>query len=309
MSDDLLAAGLIAWLEEHDEPPPDPRMSASRVMAGVELTPQLGRWWPPKRLIGRVGPMPALGAVDPGGVEPRPRPRPRPETPPLGERIRAAVTPVRALAVMVALTLVSGSVLIGWSLLPRSSQPVALATASSSPTLGTTMAPRPAPSTPAPTISPPSPGPTLPPSDRTLDWRGAGLRLEADGVSLRVKDRSYTAPADAETLVPLQPAGGPDHLLEVAWREDDRDHRLVLEVARDDEHWWVARIRTSDGTRKAMWISFEDTAEATRTPLGEALEADLRLGSTGAERKGLREAGSAELALDALRLTRLVPGP
>lgn len=309
MSDDLLAAGLTAWLEEHDEPAPDPRMSASRVMAGVELTPQLGRWWPPKRLIGRVGPMPALGAVDPGGGEPRPRPRPRPTTPPLGARFRAAVTPVRALAVMVALALVSGSLLIGWSLLPRSTQPVVLASATSTPAVGTTMTPGVVPPTPVPTESPPTPAPTLRPSDRALDWLGAGLRLEVNGVSLRVKDRSYTAPADAEVLVPLEPAGGSGHLLEVAWREDDRDHRLVLEVASNDEYWWVARVRTYDGTRRGMWVFFEDAADATRTPLGEALETDLRLESTGAERRGLREAGSAELAIDALRLTQLEPGP
>ena len=66
MADQRLTAGLTAWLRDSDIPPPDARMSASRVMAGVETTVRLGRFWPPARLAPAVDPAPALRVHGPG---------------------------------------------------------------------------------------------------------------------------------------------------------------------------------------------------------------------------------------------------
>ena len=65
MADQRLVMGLTAWLRDSDVPAPDVRMSASRVMAGMETTERLGRFWPPARLAPAIQPAPALGEFGP----------------------------------------------------------------------------------------------------------------------------------------------------------------------------------------------------------------------------------------------------
>ena len=97
MADDRLVAGLSAWLHDSDTPAPDALMSASRVMAGVEVTPRLGRFWPPTRLAPKAEPAPALGAFGPDG--PPARPVPRVQKPAIKARLRRTLTRVRLLAI------------------------------------------------------------------------------------------------------------------------------------------------------------------------------------------------------------------
>jgi hypothetical protein len=293
VSDDPIAGALGTWLAENAAPAPDTRMSTSRVMAGVELTPQLGRFWPPRRLAPQVGPMPVLGADDGASrARPRPRPRSRPTTPHRTARVREVVTPVRALAVFVPLAFVGGLGFILMSLLPEATPAVAVAAPSAPPSPQPTAAP----ATVAPTLSPTAVPSTPRPPERPLVWRNDDLRLEADSIALTIRDATVELP-------PAAVVAATDGLgLGLRWTAGERDYRLVLEVKSDKTHWWVARVRTHDGTSKPRWIYFGGTAEATRTPLGSAIKTDLTLASTGADRKSMRAKGSAQLAIERLHL-------
>lgn len=304
MTDTRLRAGLTAWLHDSDVPGPDARMSAGRIMAGIELSPQLGRWWPPDRLVSRVGPVPALGAPVREGAAPPPSP-PSPE-PPWRAQVRSQVTPVRALASLVVLAFAGGTLLIAASLLPGSGgqAAVAIAGATAQPTLTAEAAVTADPATTSePAVAPaPRTMPSPVPSDRPIDWTSGRVRLEADGLSLRIRDRVFTPPSGT------QPEAAPAAAaleLAVGWSEESREHRLVLELGTDDAHWWVARARAHDGTRKPGWLYFDDAAAMTRTPLGEPIELDLELPSTGADRTAWQAPGSASLHIERLRLTLL----
>jgi hypothetical protein len=304
MADQRLTAGLTAWLRDSDIPPPDARMSASRVMAGVETTVRLGRFWPPARLAPAVDPAPALGAFGPEGPPPRPVPRVR--TPRLKARVREVVTPMRALAVAVVAALTCSLVLLALSLLPQGSapEPVAAVLVAPSPSLQPSLAPTPAPSpTPSPTPGPtsaPTPLPTWAPTDRALDWQGEGLRMEADAVRIAIGKRAFSLPAGvpATSSISAERAA-----LEGRWTERGFDQRLRIELETDGREWWFGSIRTYDGRKSPAWIVFGQIEPATRMAVGGTFEGDLRLESTAAERQGLRTPGSATLRIEGLRLT------
>ena len=302
MADDRLVLGLGAWLHDSDVPAPDARMSATRVMAGVEVTPRLGRFWPPTRFAPRVEPAPALGAFGPAG--PPPRPVPRVQKPKVKARLHQTLTSVRVLAVASVVALTASVAFIGASMLPSSSpeQPVVAAAPAAVATLAPTATPEPTP-TPAPEPTPIAP-PAWPPSDHALDWHTEEVRLEAAAVSLAIGDKSFTAPGDLAATGESKPASA---TLEGGWFEDEVQQRLVVEVASDGRDWWVRRMRTLDGRKSAGWIEYEGLADRTRTPLGQSWEGDLRAKSTDAERKAYRKRGAAVLTFKDLRLSGFGP--
>lgn len=295
MADERLVLGLSAWLRDSDIPPPDAQMSASRVMAGVEVTERLGHFWPPLRLAPRVEPAPTLGAFGPEGPPPRPVPRIR--KPLLKARLREVLTPVRLLAVSVVVALTCSTALITASLLPGDPPGRPLAA----------VAPVAAPATPAPTATPrptPTPEPTWRPSEHVLDWHTDSVRLEADAISVALGNTTFMVPGDVETAGSVDVTSAS---LDGGWFEAGVEQRLVIEIAADEWAWWVERIRTYDGRPTGRWIEFEGLADRTRTPLGASWTGDLAAPSTGAERKAFRQRGAATLTMEGLRLSAFGP--
>ncbi len=309
MADQRLMLGLASWLRDSDVPPPDARMSASRVMAGVDKTRRVGRFWPPARLVGAVEPAAELGTFGPAG--PPRSSEPSMARPALSARVRELVTPVRALAVAVVVALVGAVVLLGGSLPPSSPSPAPEAAAvaavvEASPVPDVVVAATPAP-TPVPTPTPepsPSPEPVVAawePSDRTFDWFDGGVRMEADALKLIIGGKNLSAvPAEVYTAGTTEPAQAQ---LEVHWYDGQAEQQLLLDLAADDDEWWIRRVRTLDGRKNPSWLMFDVPAVRTRTAFGESFEGDLKLQSTGAQRKALREPGSATLRLNGLRVT------
>jgi len=217
VTDERLAADVAAWLHETDVTPPDSRMSAGRVMAGVEGAEQLGRWWPPARSVPRARPVPALGA-----------PR-APELPPPVDgsagpgtsRVRSQLTPPRVLLAALLLMLAAGSLLLLPSLLSDPSGSTAMASPSPTPNVVASAAPTSS-IAPAPT---PTPVPT--PSSAA----------EAEFVSTR-------------TLMQLEPGADPASLGPGASRTAifvDRAAGVVYEVAAEGEATVVASGGSSAG--------------------------------------------------------------
>jgi hypothetical protein len=235
--------------------------------------------------------------------------------PALRERARQVVTPVRALAVLVVVALGGAVVLLAASLSPSGPAPEPDAAAALAPVEKTsplpavvvapTLAPTPVPvATTAPTPEP-TPSPELAtawaPSERTFDWHDDGLRLETDALKLVVAGKAVAAvPSEAFTVASIEPEQAQ---LEVHWDDGADGQQLVLDLASDGDEWWIRRVRTLDGRKNPAWVMFDVPAARTRTPLGESFEGDLKLKSTGAQRKALREPGSATLRLIGLRLT------
>ena len=313
MVDQRLVLGLSSWLRDSDVPAPDSRMSASRVMAGVESTKRVGRFWPPARLVREVEPAAELGTFGPEG--PPPPAIPRVASPALRARVREVVTPVRALAVTVTTALVLAIAFLGASLQPQAPAPepetaaAVVPVAETSPLPAVVVAPAPTPTPkPAPTPTPtPEPVASLDPavawapSERTFDWHDGGVRVETDTLKLVVGDKVLTAaPAEAYTAGSAEPGQAQ---LEVHWYDGRQEQQLLLDLATDDADWWIRRVRTLDGRKSPSWVMFDVPAARTRTPLGESFEGDLKLKSTGAQRKALREPGSATLKLNDLRVT------
>lgn len=307
MADQRLVLGLSSWLRDSDVSPPDARMSASRVMAGVDTTRRLRRFWPPARFVREVQPAAELGVYGPGG--PPVRSAPRVPAPVLRARLREVVTPVRALAAAVLAALTLAVLFLGASLQSPSPPPDAAAAAapmtSASPAPAATIVPAPTPdSTPTPSPAlPSSPEPVAAwvPSDRAFDWDDGGVRLETDLLRLEVGDKVFTAvPAEVYTDGTSEPGQA---RLEVHWTDGSTEQQMLLDLAADDDEWWVRRVRLLDGRKKPAWVMFDVPAAQTRTPIGESFEGDLRLLNTGAQRKALREPGSATLRLDSVRLT------
>ena len=303
--------GLSSWLRDSDVPAPDARMSASRVMAGVDTTKRLGRFWPPARLVGAVEPAAELGTFGPAG--PTGHSEQHVPSPALGARVRELVTPVRALAAAVVVALIGTVVLLGSSF-PSSSptpEPAAAAVApvvEKSPLPAVvvvpppTATPRPAPTPrPEPSATPEPVVAAWEPSDRTFDWLDGGVRMEANALRLNIAGKSLSAvPGEVYTAGSTEPAQAQ---LEVHWYDGRTGQQLLLELAADDDEWWVRRVRTLDGRKNPSWVMFDVPAARTRTAFGESWEGDLKLKSTGAQRKALREPGSATLRLNGLRVT------
>lgn len=313
MADERLVQGLTAWLRDSDVPPPDALMSASRVMAGVEITPRLGRLWPPARMAPRVEPAPALGAFGPEG--PPARPVPRVQKPRMKARLRETLTPVRLLAIGSIVALTCSAAFIVASVLPSGSspEPALAAVVSASASASADPADRADPARPAPTVRPrptlrPKPAqsaaPTWAQTDRMLDWHTDSVRLETAAMTLSIGQRTFAAPADMRPVGSLSPR---QTSLRGGWFEDGVEQRLVIQIARDEDAWWVARIRTYDGRARGGWIDFRGLAGRTRTPLGESWTGDLTVASSGAERKALRKPGAATLTFEELRLSAFGP--
>jgi len=315
MADERLVQGLTAWLRDSDVPAPDGLMSASRVIAGVQVTPRLGRLWPPARFAPKVEPAPALGAFGPEG--PPPRPVPRVQKPRIRARLRATLTPVRLLAVGSVVALSCSVAFIIASLLAGGPAPepatAAVVVPSAQPVeppsaepvqVPPTDPPQPTPA-PTPTESPEPAAPAWAATDRALDWHTDSVRVEAAAMSLAVGAETFAAPADMRTTGSYGPERS---VLRGGWFEDGIEQRLVVEVARDADDWWVRRIRTYDGRANGGWIEFKGLGARTRTPLGESWSGDLTVASTGAERKALRKRGAATLTFEELRLSAFGPG-
>ena len=138
-----------------------------------------------------------------------------------------------------------------------------------------------------------------------IDWASSGIELAADDLRLRVGDRVVTAPGE---VLPLGNTYVDEGQLEAWWYEDGTQHRLNINLELDETDWWVDSIWAYDGRRDSGWIYFKGLEERTRTPLGEPLVGDVRLRSTGADRKAYRPKGSAVLRLDGLALRAFTPG-
>ncbi len=305
MDDVRLTVGLTAWLQDGEVPPPDARMSAGRVMAGVEGAKQLGRLWPPAAMAGKVQPVPALGAarpVDPSG--PAPGSSPRSSATGLVSRL----TPRTVAAALAVLVLIAGALLIVPRILPGPAAPSAGATSSASPSVtiaGATVSPSPTPrvvtSANGRLAASTHVGASWP-----LEWRGGGMELLADRVSLQIGDMELTAPGEVLTTGSTYA----DHAeLEARWIENDAEQRMDLYLDLDEDHWWVDSIRVDDRSiEDGGSIYFDGLQALTRTPLGQSLEGDLFLRSTSATRAELAPAGAATMQLDGLELTAFEPG-
>ncbi len=329
MIDERLLLGLTSWLQDSDITPPDARMSASRVMTGVEGTRQLGRRWPPARFASRVRPAPRLGDFGPSGppraqasrqdaastAESSP-PFPEPVSSPFGAplpqaltRIRSRLTARRVLVAMVVMASIGAIMLLLPNMLPGPGAPAVVLAPSPSAAASPTAPPSPVPTattspTPRPTPAP-TPWPSWAPTDRAIDWHAGGVRMEANGLRLRVNGKVFRATGEAlATGITYADRAR----LESRWREQGVEQRLVIELELDDTDWWVREMWAHDGADGPGRVYFADLADRTRTPIGESLEADVQFLSTGAERKALRKAGSAKLRLDGLRLTAFGPG-
>ena len=289
MDDVRLTVGLTAWLQDGEVPPPDARMSAGRVMAGVEQSRQLGRWWPPAALAGKVQPVPALGAARPVS----------PSGPALGSPaqptttgVASRLTPLRIVAGIAVLVLIAGASLIVPRVLPGPAAPSAGAMVlPASPSATSAMSPSPM---PTPRVITSANG-RLAPSTHSgdswaLEWQGGGIGLLADRVSLRTGDLELTAPGE----VLATGSTYADHAeLEAHWIENDAEQRLDVYLALDEGYWWLDSIRVDDrAAEDGGWIYFEGLQELTRTPLGQRLEGDLQpqehLGDASLARAGGR---------------------
>ncbi len=306
MDDVRLTVGLTAWLQDGEVPPPDARMSAGRVMAGVEGARQLGRWWPPVALAGKVQPVPALGAARPESPS-GPATGSSPQSTAAG--VVSRLTPRRVFAALAVLVLVAAASLIVPRVLPGPAAPSAGAALSPASPFATSAAVSPSPvSTPRVITSASGrlASSTHSGDNWPLEWRGGGIGLLADSVSLRIGDMEFTVPGE----VLATGSTYADHAeLEARWIESDAEQRLELYLELDEGHWWVDSIRVDDGSAEdGGWIYFEGLEELTRTPLGQSLEGDLFLKSTSATRADLVPAGSATLQLDGLELTAFEPG-
>jgi len=146
---------------------------------------------------------------------------------------------------------------------------------------------------------------TREPGDRPVDWGAKGVRMQADDVRLRIGGKKFKAGGEVLTEADV---GERQTDLANYWYDDKTQMRLLVFMVADDSHWWVSEIWTYDGVRgDGDWIFFEGLAPLTRTPLGEALEGDLRVTSTGAERRKFQKDASASLRINGLRLTAFEP--
>lgn len=134
MTDDRLVAELAAWLQDRELPPPDTRLSASRVMAGVSGTSQLGPWWPPVRFARRARPAPAAGG----------RIAVPPPVPYTKKGVLATFTATRVAVAMLVLALATTGLFAGRWLLPEPVEPLPAIT-SPSPSAEPTAEPTPEP--------------------------------------------------------------------------------------------------------------------------------------------------------------------
>jgi hypothetical protein len=145
---------------------------------------------------------------------------------------------------------------------------------------------------------------TLEPSTRTpgpreLAWSSGGVSLEADVLRLKTADKVFEARGEV--------AVGDDRYLgdvdlELEWFEDGIHQRLLVHASSNETDWWVRDIWAYDGEQDGDWLFFTDLETLTRTPIGQALEGDLRIPNTSAERKKYQPDGSARLVIKGLRL-------
>ncbi len=311
MDDVRLTVGLTAWLQDGEVPPPDARMSAGRVMAGVEQAGQLGRWWPPATLAGKVQPVPALGAARPLGASGAATGALGASAQSTAPSVVSRLTPLRIFAALAVLVLISGALLIVPRLIPGPGDPSAGAVVSpfASPSATSAAVPTSSP-VPTPAVIRSANGQlaasTHSGTSWPFEWRSSGIVSLADSVSLRIGDLEFNAPGEVLVAGTTQA----DHAeLEARWFEDDVEQRLDISLDLDESHWWVDSIRAGDGaTDGAGSIYFDDLQALTRTPLGQSLVGDLSVRSTSATRAELAPAGSAWLQLDGLKLTAFEPG-
>ena len=142
--------------------------------------------------------------------------------------------------------------------------------------------------------------------DRSLVFEDAGISLEADAFRIDVGGRTFRGTGHIALSGYLSPMEGE---LELQWYERGILSRLRLALVADDSHWWVDEIATYDGVKgDGQYVHYSDLATLTRTPIGESLEGDLDLRSTGADRIRFRKPGSSRLRIDRMRLTAFQPG-
>lgn len=139
---------------------------------------------------------------------------------------------------------------------------------------------------------------------RAFEWSAGPLRLEADALRLKTNGRVFRAPGEVDV-------GDDSYLgdadLELGWFEEGTHQRLFIQLSSNDSHWWIREIWAYDGMQEGDWVFFTDLESLTRTPIGESLEGDLRIGNTGAERKRFQSGGSVRLAIDGMQLTAYRP--
>ena len=202
MIDERLVKGVTTWLQDSDVPPPDARMSAGRAMAGVSRTPQLGRWFPPARLVRRARPAPVLA----------PRDLVPPSAPRTTKGVLSMFTATRIVVGMLVFALVGGGLLVGRALLPDGVEPV------------------PAIASPSPSAEPTPQLETAPPDDkRVADSTFAAIRVIAE----------LPEGSDPIELVPAPPhrpgAVFIDRATEAVMHvEDDGELRVLMQKDIDD---------------------------------------------------------------------------
>jgi hypothetical protein len=143
------------------------------------------------------------------------------------------------------------------------------------------------------------------PGERAIEWSAGGVSMEADRVRIRADGKTFKAPGEVLTAFESGPRSG---TLESYWYEHDLEQRLYINMGSDGVNWWIGDIWTYDGEKGGDWILFEDLMTLTRTPIGEAIEGNLRLKSTGGDREH-RKPDTATLRIDGLRLAGFPPPP
>lgn len=292
MSDDRLEVLVSAWLVDTDIESMDPYRMVGDVMSGVVRTDQLGRTWPPGFAVRRFQPEP------PGG-----RPVHLDGSP--GHRsYRRKITPMSSLLsfALAGLVAVGGFLFLARPAEPADEVSGQVVAPSVLPTASATPAPSPTPTASAPTDAVTTPGPS-----KAIDWADGGIRFAADDFRIRTSGRTFR-PQDLRSLSGhIDLYGAPAAELEGDWKVGDTWMRLRFEMRSDGDTWWITRIKTYDGVeRDGQYLNYGGLKEVTRTPVGEAYEADLDLKATSGFRDTL--VPKARLRIDGLRLEAFLPG-
>ncbi len=134
------------------------------------------------------------------------------------------------------------------------------------------------------------------PSAAAIVFDTPAIHLEAD--SIRFEGDAVNLEVPAQALL-LEGVEADTRTLTAAWVDGGVERQLLLGLGSDETDWWITGVVASDDTT-ASRIMDGHLREATRTPLGEMLVADLRLRPTGAR--------TPVLIIDGLRLSAFMPG-
>jgi hypothetical protein len=139
-----------------------------------------------------------------------------------------------------------------------------------------------------------------------IDVGTSSVRLQADALRIEGSGQVFRGVPDPGTSLKAEVGAGVGRrFLDIRWREHGHPMLLTAQLAGDGSSWWVTQISTYDGTGRRRLVYYHELDGMTRTPVGEALEGNLRLDADEA-RNGARL--PVRLSIDGLRLMAFEPG-